>query len=62
MREVKETEKQESRAKKIPRTTGSGAKTQDLRNAYCFTCGLALLAGVSFEPLWDFADMYIFLC
>jgi hypothetical protein len=33
-------------------------------NIYCFICGLALLAGVSFEPLWDFVervDMYMFL-
>jgi len=28
---------------------------------YCFICGLAVLAGVIFEPLWLFADMYILL-
>ena len=48
----------------------SGATILDLRistgfeNIYCFICGLALLAGVSFEPLWDFVDrvdMYMFL-
>lgn len=40
----------------------SGAAKRDQINGYYFVCGLALSAGVSFEPLWLLADMYICRC
>ena len=47
--------------KKEPRNDEARGYQLGPQNGYCFICGLALPAGVSFEPLWLFADMNIFL-
>ena len=44
---------------KKPRTIIRGSTELDLRTVYCLMFGLALLAGVSFEPLWDFVDLVV---
>lgn len=62
MREVRKSKSGSPKSNKNAPDYGSGATKQDLTNGYCFVCGLALVAGDSFEPLWDPADMYIFLC
>jgi hypothetical protein len=57
------SKKQESSSKKNPgqQIAESPGSLTGLLNGYCFICGLAVPAGLIFELLWVFADMYIFL-